>query len=67
MKTGKIKYSGEPVYIFDADARDRSDYVVYIIADGEEATCYPCNKNSLIFDNEFNESAIREKLDRETK
>ncbi len=52
MKTGKFKWSGEPVYIFDADARDRSDYVAYIIADGEEATAYPCNAASLIFDSE---------------
>jgi len=52
MRTGKIKWSGEPVEIFEADARDRSDYVVYIIADGENATCYPCNAGSLIFDDE---------------
>ena len=50
MKTGKFKWSGEAVQIFDADQRDRSDYIAYIIVDGEKAVGYPCNADSLIFD-----------------
>lgn len=50
MITGQIRYTKIPVYIFDADQRDRSQYIAFIIADGDKAVAYPCNAEDLIFD-----------------